>query len=132
MRAFLIPAIFGLCTAVFHATPQDRLLVDAYAAAAKAMGYGRKQIADWLGLLESQLDRQLRGDDGQHFSMYRAARGPAIVMREWLKRVCAAYGLYVIDREELAQLIDAMRAQVGTQRRQQRMVLPAEQERRRA
>jgi hypothetical protein len=131
MRALLLITVCVGASAAFQITPQRRLLVDAYQAAARALGYGRKQIASWLGLSEAQWRKQFEAEDGQHVSLYRIADTPPDVMRTWIKAIGPAYGLRVFDRnDEIVALIDANLAQVTHQRRQQR--LPVEQERRRA
>ncbi len=133
MRAIFLLTLCVCGTGAFQITPQRRLLVDAYQAAARALGYGRKQIASWLGLSEAQWRKQFEAEDGQHVSLYRLADTPPDVMRTWIKAIGPAYGLRVFDRnDEIVALIDANRAQVSAQRRQHGGTLPAEQERRRA
>lgn len=114
-------------------TPQARLLVDALLDACRALGYGRKQTAAFQILTEAQWKRQADGGGGQHVSLYRVALMPAQVIRAWIKRIAPAYGLRVFDRtDDICRLIDAVDAQIGSQRRQLRMTLSDEQDRRSA
>ncbi len=114
-------------------TPQMRLLVDAFIRACRSCGYGRKEVAAFLGLSEAQWARQVDGSDGQHVSLYRLALAPSGVLAEWLKAIAPAYGLRALDRrDDILRLVNAVEAQVGSQRRQLRMTLPVERERRRA
>lgn len=90
-------------------TPQARLLVDAYLAACRALGFGRKQVASHLRLTEAQWARQIDGTDGQHVSLYRLALSPARLIRAWIKEIAPAYGLRVFDRnDDICRVIDAV------------------------
>ncbi len=114
-------------------TPQMRLLVDAFVSACRACGYGRKQTAAFLGLTGAQWARQVDGTDGQHVSLYRLALAPPGVLRVWIQAISPAYGLRALDRrDDLLRLVNAVEAQVSTQRRQLRMAINPGQERRRA
>jgi hypothetical protein len=95
--------------ASFELTPQARLLVDAYLAACRSLGFGRKQVASHLRLTEAQWARQIEGSDGQHVSLYRLALSPARLIRAWIKEIAPAYGLRVFDRQDdICRVIDAV------------------------
>ena len=90
-------------------TPQTRLLVDAYLRVCRALGFGRKQVADFNGVSEAQWARQVDGSDGQHVSLYRLANSPTQVLREWIKAIAPAFGLRVYDRQDdICRVIDAV------------------------
>lgn len=132
MAFILMLALCGGATAAFQVTPQSRLLVDAFEAAAKAMRYGRKQIAGFLGLTEAQWKKQFDAEEGQHVSLYRVAGAPPDVIREWIKKIGPAYGMRVFDRnDDIVRLIDANRV-LADAFYSQRLQLQTEPDRKRA
>lgn len=85
----------------FEVKPVDRVLVDAYGRACRALGYGRKEIAAFQGLNESQWKRQLNAEPGQHVSAYRVCRSPEDVMRQTIAELAPIYRRRVVDERDL-------------------------------
>lgn len=86
--------------AVYEVQSRDRVLVEAFARAARGQGYGRKEIAAFQGLNESQWKRQYAAEPGQHVSAYRLCAAPREVMRQTLIEVAPDYGLRAIDERD--------------------------------
>lgn len=96
--------------AVYEVQARDRVLVEAFARACRGQGYGRKEVAAFQALNESQWKRQYSAEPGQHVSAYRICRAPDAVMRQTLIEAAPAYGLRAIDeRDTVLPLITEVR-----------------------
>jgi len=86
--------------AVYEVQARDRVLVEAYARACRALGHGRKQMAAFQDLNESQWKRQFAAEPGQHVSAYRICASPREVMRQTFIEAAPEYGLRAIDEHD--------------------------------